>query len=43
LVLRNGTPLRRPVQTGLSDGNRTEIIAGLQPGEQVVTGTGAGG
>jgi HlyD family secretion protein len=42
LVLRNGTPLRRPVQTGLSDGNRTEIIAGLQPGEQVVTGTGAG-
>src|SRR6185437_7124022 len=36
LVLRNGKPVRVPVQTGLSDGNRTEIVAGLQPGDRVI-------
>jgi HlyD family secretion protein len=38
LVLQNGKAVRVPVQTGLSDGNQTEIIAGLRPGEQVITG-----
>ncbi len=42
LVLQNGKPARVPVQSGLSDGNRTEIIAGLQPGEQVITGQSGG-
>jgi HlyD family secretion protein len=40
LVLQNRKAVRLPVQTGLSDGNRTEIVSGLQSGEQVVTGTG---
>jgi hypothetical protein len=40
--MADGTPERRQVQTGLSDGRLSEIISGLQPGEIVVTGqTGA--
>jgi HlyD family secretion protein len=27
-----------PVQTGISDGINTQIVSGLQPGDQVVTG-----
>jgi hypothetical protein len=42
LVLQQGRPLRRAVQTGLSDGSQTEIIAGVQPGEQVITGQSGG-
>jgi HlyD family secretion protein len=42
LVQQNGKAVRRPVQTGLSDGNRTEIIAGLQSGERVITGQSGG-
>ncbi len=38
LVLRNGTPVRVNVQTGLSDGTRTEIVSGLQSGDRVITG-----
>ena len=38
LVMANGTPVARQVQTGLSDGRLTEVVAGLQPGEVVVTG-----
>lgn len=37
-VLRAGVPAAVPVQTGLSDGVRTEIVAGaLQPGMRVIT------
>jgi HlyD family secretion protein len=37
-VLRNGTPTRRQVQTGSSDGQNTLVVSGLEPGEQIVTG-----
>jgi HlyD family secretion protein len=36
-VLRNGSPVSVPVQTGISDGVNTQIISGIQPGDQVVT------
>jgi HlyD family secretion protein len=36
-VLRGGTPEAVPVFVGLSDGTVTEIIHGLEPGDQVVT------
>lgn len=32
----DGTPERREIKTGLSDGLNTEIISGLQEGEQVI-------
>lgn len=36
-VVQNGKAYSRPVQTGISDGTVTEIVQGLQPGEEVVT------
>jgi HlyD family secretion protein len=42
IVVSNGTPQPRSIQTGLSDGRLTEVIAGLQPGEIVATGTTGG-
>src|SRR5262249_27780663 len=42
VVLRNGSPVRVPVQTGSSDGTNTVVVNGLQPGEQVVTGVSSG-
>jgi multidrug efflux pump subunit AcrA (membrane-fusion protein) len=41
-VLRNGMVTPVPVQTGLTDGVNTQIVAGLQAGEQVVTGVSSG-
>jgi HlyD family secretion protein len=41
-VLRNGNPVRVPIQTGSSDGTDTVVLGGLQPGEQVVTGVSLG-
>jgi RND family efflux transporter MFP subunit len=38
-VLRDGSPVSVPVQTGISDGVNTQIISGLQPDDQVITGT----
>jgi len=38
LVMQNGKPVPRPVQTGLSDDVNVEIKSGLQPGETIVTG-----
>ena len=38
-VLRNGSPVAVPVQTGITDGVNTQIVSGLQAGERVVTGT----
>jgi membrane fusion protein, macrolide-specific efflux system len=42
-VLRNGSPVSVPVQTGITDGVNTQIVSGLQPGDQVVTGVTSGG
>ena len=38
LVLRNGAPVRVPIQTGITDGVNTQVLAGLQAGDPVVTG-----
>jgi HlyD family secretion protein len=37
-VLQQGTPVERAVRTGLSDGERTEILDGLKEGEAVIIG-----
>jgi HlyD family secretion protein len=34
--LQSGRPVRVPVLTGISDGQRTEVISGLAEGDQVV-------
>ena len=39
--LQDGRPERRRVQVGLTDGYRTEIVTGLQAGEQVIIGRAA--
>lgn len=36
-ILVNGEPKQKPVQTGISGNDRTEILEGLQEGEAVVT------
>jgi HlyD family secretion protein len=43
-VMRNGsvTPVPVPVVTGITDGVNTQIVSGLQPGDQVVTGVVSG-
>jgi multidrug efflux pump subunit AcrA (membrane-fusion protein) len=41
-VLRDGSPVVVPVQTGITDGVNTQIVSGLQPGDQVVTGVSTG-
>ena len=38
-VLRDGNPVSVPVQTGISDGINTQIVSGLQPGDEIITGT----
>lgn len=38
-VLEQGQPKRIPVKLGLSDGNFTEVLSGLNEGQQVITGT----
>lgn len=37
-VLQDGKPVERAIRTGLSDGQRTEILDGLKEGEVVVVG-----
>jgi HlyD family secretion protein len=37
-VLEDGLPAPRRVRTGATDGEDTEIVSGLEPGEPVVTG-----
>jgi RND family efflux transporter MFP subunit len=32
----SGKAVRRPIEIGLSDGTRTEVVSGLKPGEEVV-------
>ncbi len=42
-VLRDGTPVEVKVQTGVTDGTRTQVLSGdLAAGDQVITGTKAG-
>jgi multidrug efflux pump subunit AcrA (membrane-fusion protein) len=41
-VMRNGTVTPVAVQTGISDGVNTQIVSGLQTGDQVVTGVSSG-
>jgi HlyD family secretion protein len=37
-VLRDGKPVEQMVRTGLSDGQKTEIVDGLREGETVIVG-----
>lgn len=39
-VLQDGKPEERMIRTGLSDGQRTEVLAGLREGEAVIVGLG---
>ncbi len=39
-VLQDGAPVARWVQTGLSDGEKTEVVAGLKEGEAVIINSG---
>ena len=39
----DGRPKPQPVRTGISDGQFTEVVSGLDEGAQVITGTGEGG
>jgi hypothetical protein len=41
-VVQDGTVTPVAVQTGISDGVNTQIVSGLEPGAQVVTGTSSG-
>jgi hypothetical protein len=41
-VMRNGQPVRVPIQTGISDGTDTLVVSGLNAGDQVVTGVSTG-
>ena len=36
LIVADGKAVRRPIETGLSDGTRTELVSGLEGGEAVV-------
>jgi multidrug efflux pump subunit AcrA (membrane-fusion protein) len=39
----DGKPVAVNVRVGLSDGQRTEVIDGLQEGDKVIVGGGEGG
>ena len=41
-VLRDGKPEQVRVVTGATDGEKTEILSGLEEGDRVIIGTGAG-
>ncbi|MDE3074313.1 MAG: hypothetical protein KGJ86_02700, partial [Chloroflexota bacterium] len=40
-VLRDGQPVSVPVQFGISDGSRVQVVSGVSAGDQVVTGGGS--
>ncbi|MEX0956730.1 MAG: efflux RND transporter periplasmic adaptor subunit [Rhizobiaceae bacterium] len=42
-VIENGQPARRRVEIGATDGDVTEIVSGLNEGDQVITGTARSG
>ncbi len=37
-ILQDGKPVGRMIRTGLSDGQKTEVLDGLQEGEAVIVG-----
>jgi len=37
LVLAGGEPVLQPIRVGLSDGTTTEVVAGLDEGQSVIT------
>ena len=37
-MLEKKTPVRKEVKRGISDGQNTEIVSGLQEGDEVITG-----
>jgi HlyD family secretion protein len=39
-VFKDGKPLERAIKTGLSDGQKTEVLDGVQEGEDVIVGLG---
>jgi RND family efflux transporter MFP subunit len=41
VVVVDGKAVRKPIETGLSDGTRTEVVSGLDGGEAVVKANGA--
>jgi HlyD family secretion protein len=41
VVLQEGKPVVKEITVGLTDGQNTEVIEGLNPGDQVVVGTNA--
>ncbi|HYL81054.1 MAG TPA: efflux RND transporter periplasmic adaptor subunit [Candidatus Acidoferrum sp.] len=41
-VLENGRPVERRIQTGLSDGEKTEVVDGLKSGESIIIGVSGG-
>ncbi len=41
VVLQDGKPVVKQITAGLSDGQNTEVVEGLNPGDQVVVGTNA--
>jgi len=41
-ILQDGKPVERVVRTGLSDGQKTEVLDGLKEGEAVIVGLGTG-
>jgi RND family efflux transporter MFP subunit len=41
VTVADGKAVRRPIETGLSDGTRTEVTSGLQGGEEVVKASAA--
>ena len=41
-VLQDGRPAERRIQTGLNDGEKTEVVDGLKPGESVIIGVAGG-
>jgi HlyD family secretion protein len=41
-VLQDGRPAERRIQTGLSDGEKTEVVDGLKSGESIIIGVAGG-
>lgn len=41
VVLQDGKPVIKSIKVGMNDSQNTEVISGLQPGDQVIIGTNA--
>jgi hypothetical protein len=40
-VFTDGKPLEKMIRTGLSDGQKTEVLEGVEEGEAVIIGLGS--